>query len=171
MIRLITGGARSGKSSYAEECVLNSPAKHRVYIATMDPGNDAENHARIRKHREDRATKGFDTMECQQGLSRVSVKEDSAVLLECLTNLVANEMFGEKGAGEKSEEEIRKGLDSLMNDAADLVVVTNNLYSGPEKLSDTVLTYCETLASLEKYLAARADEVTELVAGIPVRIK
>ena len=137
----------------------------------MEPCSDEENHARIRKHREDRASKGFDTIECQQRLSRVSVKEDSAVLLECLTNLVANEMFGEKGAGEKTEEEIRKGLDRLMHTAADLVVVTNNLYSGPEEFSDTVLAYCETLAALEKYVAARADEVTEMVAGIPVRIK
>ena len=92
MIHLVTGGSGSGKSVYAEQCILDFGGTRRVYIATMQPFG-AEGQARIARHRKMRAAKKFSTIECYTNLKEVELEPGSDVLLECMSNLTANEIF------------------------------------------------------------------------------
>ena len=106
MIHLVTGGSGSGKSAYAEQCILDFGGTRRVYIATMQPFG-AEGQARIARHRKMRAAKKFSTIECYTNLKEVELEPGSDVLLECMSNLTANEIFDPSGAGKaRAEEEI-----------------------------------------------------------------
>ena len=100
MILLVTGGSASGKSEYAENRALQlakTEQKKLIYLAAMKPfGEEAAK--RIERHRQLRAGKGFETVECYTGLENLDFPEDSIILLECMSNLVANEMFEESGA-------------------------------------------------------------------------
>ena len=127
MVILVTGGSGSGKSAFAENCVVSLGEQKRIYIATMYP-YDEESRKRVARHRKMRAGKGFETVECYTGLSGVEVPEGCTVLLECMSNLVANEIFREEGAGERTLEAIERGILGLKNRAANLVVVTNEIF-------------------------------------------
>ena len=96
MIHLVTGGSGSGKSAYAEQCILDFGGTRRVYIATMQPFG-AEGQARIARHRKMRAAKKFSTIECYTNLKEVELEPGSDVLLECMSNLTANETFDPSG--------------------------------------------------------------------------
>ena len=108
MMILVTGGSGSGKSSFAEDCIVSFGNARRIYIATMYPF-DEESKKRVKRHQAMRQGKGFDTLECYTGLVRAAIPEGSTVLLECMSNLVANEMFQENGAHENTVEAV--GID------------------------------------------------------------
>src|SRR5699024_8105972 len=99
MCTLVSGGAARGTREYAESCVLSCPCEVRYYIATMMPFDD-ECRARIAKHRAMRAGKGFETVECPLKLGFVGLPKRGTVLLECLGNLAANELYALDGAGD-----------------------------------------------------------------------
>ena len=86
MIHLVTGGSGSGKSAYAEQCILDFGGTRRVYIATMQPFG-AEGQARIARHRKMRAAKKFSTIECYTNLKEVELEpgrsEERRVGKEC----------------------------------------------------------------------------------------
>lgn len=101
MMILVTGGSASGKSEFAEQCVLSFGERKRFYVATMIAW-DEECRKRIQRHRAMRAKKNFDTIEQPVDLKQVAVPPGSAVLLECVSNLAANELFREMlGQGEE----------------------------------------------------------------------
>lgn len=93
MITLVTGGSGSGKSAFAEKLVLSLTGESYIYLATMQNDGDEETNRRIARHRGMRADKGFVTVEQSMDLSKADIPEGACVLLECLPNLVANEMF------------------------------------------------------------------------------
>ena len=105
MMTLVVGGAASGKSAYAERLIARLDAAHRVYLATMEPIG-AEAAQRIEKHRAMREDGGFETVECYVNLLTVELPPDSAVLLEDIGNLCANELFSPDGSGEAAAESI-----------------------------------------------------------------
>lgn len=90
-IRLILGPNDSGKSLYAENLAVQS-GDRRIYLATMIPHNE-ENLRRIKKHRIQRQNKGFSTIESGWNIHKINVDEDSVVLLEDASNLLANGIF------------------------------------------------------------------------------
>ena len=98
MMHLITGGSGSGKSAYAEAQVLAAGEGRRIYIATMIPRGE-EGRQRVSRHRLLRAEKQFETIECYTSLQALTLPENGTVLLECMSNLVANEMFEPEGTG------------------------------------------------------------------------
>lgn len=169
MFHLITGGSGSGKSAYAEQCILELEGKNRIYIATMFPF-DEESHARIRRHREMRKEKNFQTVECYTGLKEVVLSPDADVLLECMSNLTANEMYQESGAGEHTVEEILSGIQNLRSQARNLIVVTNEVFSDGITYDPDTRRYLSYLGQINQKMAAQADRVTEVVYGIPVCI-
>ena len=166
MLTLVIGGAASGKSEYAEAHVLALPGR-RIYIATMEPFDD-ECRARIRKHRAMRAQKGFETVECYTDLAAASVPPGANVLLECMGNLTANELFSPNGGGEAA---VIRGVDALCEKCENLTVVTNEVFSGGDDYETSTLNYLRVLARVNRYIAARADEVIELVCGVPNILK
>ena len=108
MLVVVTGGSGSGKSAFAEETVLSFGEARRIYIATMQ-AFDEESHRRIRRHRHMRAGKGFETIERYTELDELLIPKDCVVLLECMSNLVANEMFREGGFHPEVAEKITEG--------------------------------------------------------------
>lgn len=170
MMILVTGGSGSGKSAYAEDRVLSFGDGRRIYIATMYPF-DLESKKRIDRHRRMRAGKGFETVECYTGLKDLVLPGDSTVLLECMSNLVANEMFSDEGAKANTVEEIMDGILLLKDQVKNLVVVTNEIFSEVSAYEGETGMYRIYLGEINRRLGAIADEVYEVVYGIPVSIK
>lgn len=170
MFILVIGGAASGKSAYAEELIMKSGEKARTYIATMEP-MDEESRQRVQKHRKMRAEKQFQTVECYTALSSVRLAEKGAVLLECMSNLTANEKYSPKGAGEQAYDAILTGIDALLRQCETLVVVSNDVFCGGTQYEGNTLSYMKLLADINRALAARADAVCEVIGGIPYYYK
>lgn len=170
MFLMITGGSGSGKSAYAEQCVLDFGPAERIYIATMYPF-DEECDRRIRRHREMRRQKQFSTLECYTGLKTADIPEDSVVLLECMSNLTANEMYQEGGAGGQTVEEILAGICYLLKRVRHLVVVTNEIFSDGIDYDSETMRYQSYLGQINSEMGRMADQVTEVVYGIPITVK
>lgn len=171
MFHVVTGGSGSGKSAFAEQKILEFGPAERIYIATMYPGKDPENARRIARHRRMRAEKNFETVECYTGLATVKVPAGSSVLLECMSNLAANEMFLENGAGENTVASIMDGIRSLLSQCGNLVVVTNEIFSDGGDYDTWTHRYLDALGRINREMAQQADRVTEVVYGIPVPVK
>lgn len=167
MMVLVTGGSGSGKSAFAEDCVLSYGENKRIYIATMYPF-DEESKKRVVRHRKMRAGKGFDTIECFVGLKNIKIPQGSTVLLECMSNLTANEIFREDGAGENTEEEILEGVRRLKRKAGNLIIVTNEIFSDAVFYEKETQNYQRILGEINQKLAELADNVVEVVYGIPI---
>jgi len=169
MRTLVVGGAACGKSEYAESLAVRLPAP-RFYLATMMPFGEEEL-LRIEKHRAQRAEKGFITMERYTDLKGLILPRRGTVLLECLGNLAANELFSESGAGGGTYDAVIRGVESLESQCGDLVVVTNDVHSDGCSYTAETLRYIEILGNINRTLAARFDAVVELVCGIPLTLK
>ena len=166
MLTLVSGGSASGKSEYAEGLVTAVAGRPRLYIATMQV-YDAEGEARVARHRAMRAEKGFETLECPEDLLHAPIPVGCTALLECLSNLTANECFGPVGF-EGVTERILAGIDRLCRLAGEVVIVTNEVFSDGIDYGETTEAYLSVLAALNRAAAARADRVVEVVCGIPV---
>ena len=187
MMELVTGGSGSGKSAYAESVICG---KHRLlcettenaplyYIADMIPyGRETEK--KIKAHRKMRAGKGFVTLEWYVDLpGKISAPDSpelkgSCVLLECVSNLTANEMYEPAGAqntGGDTPESVIKGVRMLKERCAHLVVVTNDVFRESVTDSEEMTAYKGNLGMINRALAEMADQVTEVVFGVPVCIK
>ena len=170
MFRVVTGGSGSGKSAFAEQCVLDFGPAKRIYIATMFPF-DEECQKRIQRHRRMRQEKQFDTIECYTGLKQADIPRDSVVLLECMSNLTANEMYQENGAGENTVAEIMDGIRWLLQRVRHLVVVTNEIFSDGITYDPDTCRYQSYLGQINSEMGKIADTVTEVVYGIPLTVK
>jgi adenosylcobinamide kinase/adenosylcobinamide-phosphate guanylyltransferase len=163
---LVSGGAASGKSEYAEQLAVQQAADYFIYLATMEVW-DEESRGRVERHRLLRQGKGFTTLEVPRALETVQIPSGSCVLLECLSNLTANELFGPKGMDEAFDR-ITDGLSHLMSQVSSLVVVSNELFSDGITYAPETEAYLAVLAQLNRWLAERADYVYEVVCGIPI---
>lgn len=168
MLILVSGGSASGKSEYAESLVLRSQASCRVYVATMEVW-DAEGRARVERHRLMRKDKGFQTVEAPYDLAHAPIPADGVALLECLSNLCANECFGSGGQGmDGAYDRIRQGIRHLTAVSRDVVIVTNELFSDGITYPKETEQYLDILARLNREIAAEADQVWEVCCGIPI---
>ena len=208
MITLITGGSGSGKSAYAEKYICHASnekgCKEKYYIATMQVFDD-EGQRKIDRHRRLRAGKDFITIEqprdIQDAVSKLqsenSLKTGRLALLECMSNLVANEMFppvdasDTKEAGVKKEaldepdnmrdyentlislvsKKVLKEVSILSENVAELVIVTNNVFEDGVCYDESTMDYIKAMGTVNRGLAAMAESVVEVVAGIPVAVK
>lgn len=179
MVTLVIGGSGSGKSEYAEGRIMSRKEGKRLYIATMKPW-DEECEKRILRHKQMRAGKRFDTVECYRDLKHLDFKGHGAVceiLLECMSNLVSNELFGlgEKGENllspEQTVNEVMAGVIRLKDQAENVTIVTNEVFSDGDSYSPQTNQYRQVLGQINLQLASLADEVVEVIAGIPIFIK
>ena len=163
MIALVIGGSGSGKSQFAEDmCKGKSPLS---YIATMKPcGSEAEE--RIKRHRKMRKDKGFTTLECCSNLHTLNLR--GTVLLECMSNLLANEIFDEGLSPNKATDKIMSGVNKLFSNCENTVIVTNDIFSYSESYSPQLEEYISALGRINREIAQKADIVVEVVAGIPI---
>lgn len=169
---VVTGGAASGKSAHAERILCHhTPQKNRLYVATMQPfGKAAE--ARIARHRVLRAGKGFETAERYTDLVHFrAARCYDGILLECMSNLLANELFAPDGAGEQAVPAILAGVDALEKQCDVLVIVTNEIFSDGETYPPETMQYMRMLGEVNRALFASADAAAESVCGILVPYK
>lgn len=166
MLFLVSGGAGSGKSEYAENLLLAHSTGPRIYLATMEAWGE-EGQARVARHRGLRRGKGFVTLEQPRELYRAAIPLGSSVLLECLSNLCANECFGPRGF-DCALERMEAGIEHVLHRAENLVIVTNELFSDGISYQLETEEYLKILAQLNRHLAQKADFVYEVVCGIPI---
>lgn len=181
MLYVITGGSGSGKSEFAEgtavDIYINKFQKGKLYyIATMIPYDD-ECIKRIERHRIMRSEKGFCTIECFWGIEELQFSENDVVLIECMSNLTANEMYSDKGRikgrGDicsMAESAIVKGILKAEKEAGAVVVVTNEVFSDI-CCDDESRKYLKALGYVNRRLCEKADGAVEVVCGIPVWLK
>ncbi|MBR0404536.1 MAG: bifunctional adenosylcobinamide kinase/adenosylcobinamide-phosphate guanylyltransferase [Eggerthellaceae bacterium] len=175
MIALVTGGASSGKSAYAEQLACSLPG-NRYYLAAMKPYGE-EGARRIARHRALRADKGFTTIECFDGLGDNlrferddSLESGSTALLESLGNVVANELFADDWSCVPYEEALQTVLDGVAHVAGlfdNLVIVGDEVGGDGLRYDETTETYIRLMGSVSCAIAARCDLVVECVAGQP----
>lgn len=170
MVVMITGGSGSGKSELAENIAAALSRGRLIYIAAMIPRGD-EGRKRVERHRKMRADKGFETVERYTALSKCEFDTGSTVLLECMSNLLANEMYEENGSGDSCVYEIINGIDAMINNSSNAVIVTNDVFSDGEIYDDETMKYIKYLGELNRYISSIADEVYESVYSIPVELK
>lgn len=183
MLYVITGGSGSGKSEYAEELAVHMRKEHfgggKLYYAAAMYPQDEECRQRIKRHRSMRQGKGFLTRECYTGIERLSVEKKDVVLLECMSNLLANEMYLGEGriksrSGEVCEqlqEAILRPVWELSGRAGCLVVVTNEVFSDGRRYEQETQLYLKLLGNINRCLAQKAEGVVEVVYTIPVWVK
>ena len=198
MIKLVYGGSGSGKSSFAENLAVSTKAERKYYVATMQIYDD-EGREKVARHRKLRAGKGFVTIEQPVciGAAAERIKSDvaarqnqheaqpaemlqaaptakTAVLLECVTNLVANEMFlPENTAGLEESvvvSHIKSGLEKLFSCANDIIIVSGNVFDDGAEYAESTKKYMRALGAVNAFIASKSDEVYEVIAGIPVKI-
>lgn len=170
MLITVTGGSGSGKSAYAEKRAGILEPEDKVYIATMEP-YDEESFRRIDRHRRMRAGSHYRTIECYRHLEQVNPGEKATVLLECMSNLVANEMFSPEGRGHESAPAVLEGLRHLASSCRNLVVVTNNVFDAGHAAEESSEEYLGMLGQINRGLAEMSDEMIDVICGVPVPLK
>ena len=186
MIHLVIGGSGSGKSEFAENLLVDSQRKY--YIATMQV-YDEEGRKKVARHQRLRAGKGFQTIEQPRNMHKAAEivtrdrkETENEALLECMSNLVANEMFdgeAEDFANGMSEteredflvEKVTGGIRTLAEKLDKLVIVSNNVFEDGISYDAQTMSYIRVLGQVNQELARMADHVTEVVVGIPVKVK
>lgn len=166
-IHLVTGGERSGKSSYAERLALEtSPTP--IYIATARVW-DEDFAQRVKRH-QDRRGPEWTNIEQEKYLSALDLS-GQVVLIDCITLWATNFFFDLEANVTKALEALQTEFDALAQQDAHLIMVTNEIGMGGISMDATQRKFTELQGWFNQYIANRADEVTLMVSGIPVRIK
>lgn len=169
MVIVVIGGSGSGKSEFAENLAVTLGSEHLVYIATMEPYG-TESKKRIEKHQQMRKEKNFLTIECPVNIKSIRLEEGTTALLECMSNLAANEMFSEKGSKEEAFFTVKQGIRQLMTQTDHLIIVTNNIFEEGMEYTEETREYVKLLGKINWWLGTIADQVFEVVYGIPVKM-
>jgi adenosylcobinamide kinase/adenosylcobinamide-phosphate guanylyltransferase len=165
-LTLVLGGARSGKSLYAEGLITARPPPW-IYVATGQAG-DAEMAARIAAHRA-RRTSGWQTIEAPHDLAGAltAAPTGAGLLVDCLTLWLSNRMLAEVDV----EADIVRLEDALSRTAGTAVLVSNEVGCGIVPDNALARRFRDLQGRLNQRLAARADRVVLLVAGLPLTVK
>ena len=166
-IHLITGGERSGKSTYAESEALRL-SESPVYLATARVW-DEEFRQRILRHQE------------RRGSEWTNIEEDirpskhdftgRVVLIDCITLWATNYFFDMQQDVDQALEALKKEFDTLVQQDATFIFVTNELGMGGMSESRTQRLFTQLQGWMNQYVAARADRVTLMVSGLPLTVK
>ena len=166
-IHLITGGERSGKSTYAESEALRL-SESPVYLATARVW-DEEFRQRILRHQE------------RRGPEWTNIEEDirpsrhdftgRVVLIDCITLWATNYFFDMQQDVDQALEALKKEFDTLVQQDVTFIFVTNELGMGGMSESRTQRLFTQLQGWMNQYVAARADRVTLMVSGLPLTVK
>lgn len=171
MVVFVTGGSGSGKSVYGENLAVRLNRSELIYIATMKPfGNEGKK--RVERHKKQRQGKGFITLEVYEDLHSLKLEKKPTVLLECMSNLLANEMFREDISWESvSEEEIGKkildGVYHLAKQCDNVIIISNEIFGERELAEESTRRYTRCLGYLNQRLGEFSDAMCEVIYGYP----
>ena len=188
-LTLILGGARSGKSTYAEKQAEELGGNSVLYVATSET-KDEEMVERVEKHRADRSS-AWETLEAPRNVVqaiRAVGSETKVILLDCMTLLIANHLmeatapeddpFDDPSADPFDAQieadvvaEVEALVDYVKESDVEMLVVSNEVGLGVVPPYELGRAYRDILGRANQILARHADEVHLLVAGIPMRVK
>ena len=164
-LTLILGGARSGKSRYAEGLITALPGPW-IYVATAE-ARDREMAERIAAHRARRGT-GWTTIEAPRDLAgALAAHGKTPVLVDCLTLWLSNVLLADADV----DAEIAQLEGSLAHVAAPIVLVANEVGFGIVPDNALGRRFRDLQGLLNQRIAARADRVILVVAGLPLTMK
>lgn len=162
-IILITGGARSGKSLFAEKLAKKSGVRHHFYIATGQ-ALDKEMQERIARHKRRRG-RGWKTIEEPRDVSKILRRiHDGVVVIDCVTLWVNNHNGNIK-------KEVRDTLRIAKKGRFSTIIVTNEVGSGIVPENKLARRYRDVLGAVNQMIAKEADTVYWMCSGIPIQIK
>lgn len=180
---LVTGGAKSGKSNFAEK-LCKERNNNTAYIATSIPFDD-EMKDRVRKHKESRP-QNWKTYEIYKDIYTIIddiSKEHKTVILDCVTLLVNNLIFMHEIDIDNStqyeidelekyiKEQVEKLLIEIKKTNLYFVIVTNELGLGGVSINKLTRVYTDIVGRINQQIAAQSDEVYFVISGIPMKIK
>ena len=166
-IIMITGGARSGKSSYAEQLALSlSPTP--VYLATARVW-DEEFRQRVQKHQERRGPE-WTNIEEEKELSKHQVG-GRVVLIDCITMWCNNFFFDLQDDVDATLNAMKQEFMKFTDQDAIFIFVTNEIGMGGTSPNDIQRRFTDLQGWFNQYVASMSDEVTLMISGIPVKIK
>ncbi len=173
MIELVLGGARSGKSRYAEKQAQETD-KPVLYIATAE-ARDAEMQARIARHRQDRPGH-WQTLEEPVALGRAIARYDNAgqcILVDCLTLWLSNILFDRNGdvTVSRLQQEKAELLAALSASSGDIILVSNEVGQGVVPIEKTTRRFVDEAGFLHQDIARISAKVTLICAGLPLSLK
>lgn len=166
-IILITGGQRSGKSSYAQKLALSLTA-HPVYLATSAVW-DEEHRLRIERHKRDRGQE-WTNIEELKDLQKIDVT-NRIVVIDCVTLWSTNFFNETNGDVELSLSAITERFEAFIEQQATFIFVTNELGLGGTSAHDLQRRFTDLLGWVNQHIASKSDEVVLMVSGIPLKIK
>ena len=166
-VHMITGGERSGKSSYAERLAL-ADSPNPIYLATARIW-DEEFRERVRLHQERRGAE-WTNIEEQKYPSQNNLN-GRTVLLDCVTLWATNYFIDNEGTVEPALTLLKEELDRLLSQDVRLFIVSNEIGLGGVSLDAVQRRFTSLQGLFYQYLASEADEVTLIVSGIPLKIK
>ena len=176
-ITFLLGGARSGKSSYAQSLAEES-GKSVTFIATAQALDD-EMSARIQKHRAERPV-NWDTLEVPLAISAYTKQiKSEVVILDCITLLVSNllmpfvqdDLVNEAPFKLAVQKEVEELIAAMRGQERDWIIISNELGLGLVPPYQMGRVYRDWLGWANQRLAREADKVIFMVAGIPMVIK
>ena len=167
---LILGSTASGKSEFAEKIACNLCKGKKLYIATMIPF-DEECHKKIAKHRKMREKKNFFTAESPVDLHLLKPDIHSTAMLECMSNLLANEMYRSDKKINDVCTHIIQGIQIASKKFENLIIVSNNVFESSKKYDNFTEEFIKIFGKINVSLAKDFDVVIEVVCGIPIFIK
>ena len=168
MTFFISGGAKNGKSTLAQDIAVALGGK-RYYVATMISTGEEDNE-RIRRHIEDRDGMGFETVECFRNIMDClnTADKDGVFLVDSVTALIQNSLFPMEKNYEMDLEAANRCAGELVEFAHTVrhaVFVSDYIYSDAEAFSESTEMYRKCLASIDRRLAQICDTVIEVSAG------
>jgi adenosylcobinamide kinase/adenosylcobinamide-phosphate guanylyltransferase len=170
---LLIGGARSGKSRFAQELARKLGGRV-LFVATAEAG-DEEMSQRIEEHRQKRPA-NWRTLEASSHLGKrikQEIGDAQVVIVDCMTLLVSNifSQHGDQDLEKQVTAEIKELIECLKNIDASFVIVSNEVGLGLVPASRVGRLYRDLLGKANQMLASHADEVYLMVAGLPMKIK
>ncbi|WP_103072235.1 bifunctional adenosylcobinamide kinase/adenosylcobinamide-phosphate guanylyltransferase [Aquimarina sediminis] len=167
MLYYITGGERSGKSSYAQDLALqlsDSP----YYLATSRVWDD--NHRqRIDRHIAER-DKRWTSIEEEKEISKV-IPDHTVVVIDCVTLWLTNYFVDTKNDIKASLSQAKEEFDKLLTINATLIIISNEIGMGVHATTEVGRKFTELQGWMNQHIAKHADRATLMVSGIPVEIK
>lgn len=166
-IIFITGGQRSGKSSYAQQVAL-SLSENPVYLATSRIW-DEEHQKRIERHKADRGTE-WTNIEEEKQLSNHRL-ENRVVLVDCVTLWATNFFFDNNSDVDLSLAMIKEEFDKLILQEAQFIFVSNEIGLGGTSENKAQRLFMDLQGWVNQYIASKANRVYLMVSGIPLQVK
>ncbi|WP_108802551.1 bifunctional adenosylcobinamide kinase/adenosylcobinamide-phosphate guanylyltransferase [Aquimarina sp. Aq107] len=167
MLYYVTGGERSGKSSYAQNLALEL-SDNPKYLATSRIW-DGNHRARIDRHIADRDNRWV-SIEEEKELSKV-VDDDTTVVIDCVTLWLTNFFVDTKNDIELSLLQAKAEFDKLLKINATFIIISNEIGMGVHASTEIGRKFTELQGWMNQHIAKHADHAVLMVSGIPVKIK